>query len=160
MRPTRRSTPRKTRRAQPGNCNLAAANTCRVAAKRAAQKPLTQRAQRTVIVARARRTHRHRAGLAPNGECVAHYALTPNYRSDKRSGQSTTPDGASGTPAVRRTGLPSRVPAVGFEPTRSCLQWILSPPFDLSGKLASMWLCKPCGHLCNVKSTKKAQALH
>ncbi len=54
-------------------------------------------------------------------------ALASNCRSHRRSGQSTTPDGASGTPAVRRTGLPSRVPAVGFEPTRSCLQWILSP---------------------------------
>ncbi len=81
--------------------------------------------QPTTTNARARKHTGTDPGLHRPASRVA---LASNCRSHRRSGQSTTPDGASGTPAVRRTGLPSRVPAVGFEPTRSCLQWILSPP--------------------------------
>ncbi len=81
--------------------------------------------QPTTTNARARKHTGTDPGLHRPASRVA---LASNCRSHRRSGQSTTPDGASGTPAVRRTGLPSRVPAVGFEPTRSYLQWISSPP--------------------------------
>ncbi len=149
MRPTRRSTPRKTRRAQPGNCNLAAANTCRVAAKRAAQKPLTQRAQRTVIVARARRTHRHRAGLAPNGEprrALRTYAKLPE-RQTKRAkhhpGRRQRNTGcAPDRPAVKSASCGVRthaqLPAVDLKstPLTSRANWRRCGPANRAGTCA------------------------
>ena len=109
---------------------------------------------------------RHAPGRVPNVCRRAADLLSGEQRTAGRVGQ-VRQGGVSHACQLSAGMVP--LSAVGFEPTRSCLQWILSPPLSHSGKLTrgtnsthgsstTDWPLKPCSFMLKTASSQHPRA--